>query len=143
MFRSTGHTSQITIATERYSVSDLLTEARRRIDRLSPEALVTAIETGATVVDTRTGSDRRSEGFIAASIHVPLSVLLWRADPDSEATDQRINQLDARLVVVCSDGYSSSWVGAVLADLGFTNVADLAGGHRAWVAAGLPVATET
>ena len=95
------------------------------------------------MVDTRSESDRRAEGWIGGSIHVPLSVLLWRADPESEATDERINRLAGRLVIVCNDGYSSSWVGAVLVDLGFTNVADLAGGHRAWVAAGLPVATET
>ena len=34
--------------------------------------------------------------------------------------------------MVCSEGYASSLAAASLADLGFTDVADLAGGFRAW-----------
>lgn len=123
----------------RASVSGLLDGARSRIQRLTPLELADRMATGTVVVDTRDTKDRATEGVIAGSLYFPLSVLLWRADPDIDTTDDRINDLDAPLVIVCNDGYASSWVGAALADLGFTNVADLEGGHRAWVAAGLPV----
>ena len=52
----------------------------------------------------------------------------------------RIADLDARVIIVCNDGYSSSLAAANLARLGFTRAADLAGGYRAWAAAGLPTA---
>ena len=39
---------------------------------------------------------------------------------------------------MCNDGYSSSLAAANLSRLGFEHVADLEGGYRAWVAAGLP-----
>ncbi len=95
--------------------------------------------TGAIVVDTRTGSDRRREGAIPGSVAVPLSVLLWRLDPASGAENPELSDLDGPKVIVCNDGYSSSWAAATLTDLGFTAMADLDGGFRAWVAAGLPV----
>lgn len=128
---------------ERYTVDDLLADAHRRIERLTPHALSAAIRQGTTVIDTRSRRYLRSEGFIKDSVHVPLSVLPWRADPNGGATDSRINKLNAPLAIVCNDGYSSGWVGAVLVDLGFTKVADLIGGHRAWVDAGLPVEYKT
>jgi rhodanese-related sulfurtransferase len=94
---------------------------------------------GTLVLDTRSGGDRIREGTIAGSFHVPLSVLLWRVDPEADCSDPQINDLDAPLVIVCNDGYSSSWAAATLVDLGFSNPMDLAGGFRAWSAAGLPV----
>ena len=46
----------------------------------------------------------------------------------------------ALVVVVCSEGYSSSLAAAALQDLGFRNATDLVGGFEAGKAAGLPVA---
>lgn len=123
----------------RYDVNQLLADARSRIVRLSPLDLQNAMASGTLVLDTRSGGDRIREGTIAGSFHVPLAVLLWRVDPEADCSDPQINDLDAPLVVVCNDGYSSSWAAATLVDLGFSNAMDLAGGFRAWSAAGLPV----
>ena len=46
---------------------------------------------------------------------------------------------DQPIVVICNGGYSSSLSAANLSRLGFRHVADLIGGMRAWLAAGLPV----
>jgi rhodanese-related sulfurtransferase len=116
----------------------LLREARARIDRLGPEEAAAEIEAGAVVVDTRCPDDRRAEGESPGSLHVPRTVLEWRADPASDARDSRIADRGLRLIVVCNDGYSSSLAAANLRRLGFVRVADLAGGYRAWAAAGLP-----
>ena len=123
----------------RKSAADLLAEARARIGRLEPREPHAALADGAILVDTRDNDDRRAEGVIPGSIHVPLSVLEWRADPASEAHDPRLGGLDRRLVIVCNDGFSSSLAAARLHELGFADAADLAGGFRAWKAAGLPV----
>ena len=40
---------------------------------------------------------------------------------------------------MCSEGYTSSLAAAALQDLGVHNATDLAGGFKAWQAAGLPV----
>lgn len=123
--------------TDRRTVADALAAYRSRIDRIDAVALSNTAD--AVIVDTRDSRDRRAEGVIPGSLPIPLSVLLWRADPDSPSRDERIARLDARLVLVCNDGFSSSWAAAELVSLGFTRVGDLVGGHRAWMAAGLPV----
>lgn len=123
----------------RYDVNRLLADSRRRISRYSPSQLQQALAEGVLVIDTRAETDRRREGTIPGSIPVPLSVLLWRLDPVAESTNPILNDLNEAKVIVCSDGYSSSWAAATLADLGFTAVSDLDGGFHAWAAQGLPV----
>ena len=124
----------------RRSIDDMLAEARQRISRLSPTDAWNAMSTGRVLVDLRCEEDRRSAGVVPGSIHVPRSVLEWRADPVSPWRDQRIARLDARLILLCSDGYSSSLAGASLRDLGFTDVGDVVGGFASWRRDGLPVA---
>jgi rhodanese-related sulfurtransferase len=123
----------------RTTIDDLLGEARAQIERLTPEQAASEAKAGAVLVDTRCGEDRAREGAIEGSVHVPRTLLEWRADPSCDHSDPRIANLDARLIVICNDGYSSSLAAANLRRLGFRRVADLIGGHRAWVAAGLPV----
>ena len=43
------------------------------------------------------------------------------------------------MILVCSEGYSSSLAAASLQDLGLRNATDLIGGFQAWRDAGLPV----
>ena len=42
------------------------------------------------------------------------------------------------MIVVCNEGYASSLAAADLKRLGLAGATDLIGGHRAWLAAGLP-----
>ena len=121
------------------TIDDLLAEARQQIDRLTPEEAAAEIDTGAVLIDTRCDEDRANEGVIAGSIHIARTVLEWRADPASEYRDDRISDLDSRLILMCNDGYSSSLAGANLVRLGFKRVADLDSGYRGWVKAGQPI----
>ncbi len=123
----------------RRSIGDLLAKARSRYRRLSPLEAQTAARGGAVVVDTRCRESLDSDGRIPGALHVPLSVLPWRADPDSPHRDERIARLDARLILVCSHGFSSSLAVASLLDLGFSEATDIEGGFEAWRDAGLPV----
>ena len=65
------------------SIAEILEASRRAIDRFSPEEALAAQADGATIVDVRDQWDRREEGAVADAIAWPLSVLPWRADPDS------------------------------------------------------------
>lgn len=123
----------------RRTVTDLLEHARSRIVRLEPAAAQRAMVDGALLIDTRCADSRRETGVIPGSIHVPLSVLYWRLDPDSGHDDPRLSDLEREVILVCAHGYSSSIAAATLLDLGFSRSADIAGGFEAWAAAGLPV----
>lgn len=123
----------------RISIQARLAEVRRGIARFTPEDAYAAANRGAVIVDTRCEEDRRREGSIPGALHVPLSVLEWRCDPDSETADPRLSDLGRQIILVCNDGYSSSLAAASLGGLGFRRAGDLIGGFRAWAGAELPV----
>jgi rhodanese-related sulfurtransferase len=125
--------------TERQTIQELLANARAGLNRLEPAAALRAYEEGATLIDTRCGDDRRATGVIPGSVHVPLSVLFWRLDPTSGHHDPALADPARQVVLLCTDGYSSSLAAATLVGLGFARATDVIGGFRAWVAAGLPV----
>jgi rhodanese-related sulfurtransferase len=120
------------------SVDDLLAEARSRLSRLTPQEALAAQAAGALLVDTRSEHDRINEGAIPGATVIERTVLEWRLDPAS-ATSLPQASYDAHVVIVCSDGYSSSLAAATLQDLGVTRATDMIGGFRAWKIAGLPV----
>jgi rhodanese-related sulfurtransferase len=124
---------------ERLTIEKLLANARARLNRLEPSAALRAQEEGAILIDLRCGDDRRASGVIPGSVHVPLSVLLWRLDPTSGYHNPRLADPAKQVVLLCADGYSSSLAAATLQDLGFTRATDVIGGFNAWLAADLPL----
>lgn len=121
------------------AVDRLLSEARAQLERVGVDDLV---ELGATalVVDIRPESDRRAEGSIPGSVAIERNVLEWRLDPTCDARLDSIEHDPHRpVVVVCNEGYASSFAAVGLRRLGLSGATDLIGGHRAWVAAGHPV----
>ena len=119
----------------------MLAAARARLERLSPEGALAAQRAGALVVDTRSSDERRVGGAIPGSLHIPLSVLEWRVDPDADPAfhNPHVEGLGQHIVLVCAHGCSSSLAAARLQELGFSRATDLEGGFEAWRAAGLPV----
>ena len=114
------------------SVEQLLDEARRRIDRVGPEDLGQWRLAGAMLVDIRPERQRAEEGEFDHAIVVERNVLEWRFDLRGDHALADIDGYGQPIVVACSEGYASSLAAASLRDLGFTRVADLAGGHVAW-----------
>jgi rhodanese-related sulfurtransferase len=120
------------------TIDDVLARARARLARLSPAQARAAADGGGVLVDIRPAQQRAAEGGIPGAMIVERNVLEWRFDPASEAR-LPIAGYDLRVIVVCSEGYTSSLAAAALQDLGVHLATDLAGGFRAWQAAGLPV----
>jgi rhodanese-related sulfurtransferase len=114
------------------SVDDLLTDARRRIDRVNPEELGPWRVSGALLIDIRPERQRAEEGEFDHAIVIERNVLEWRFDLRGEHALADIDGYGQPLVVACSEGYASSFAAASLRALGFSRVADLAGGYRAW-----------
>jgi rhodanese-related sulfurtransferase len=56
----------------------------------------------------------------------------------AEAWDRKI-PLDADVVLICREGFSSVFAAAQLREIGFERATDVIGGVDAWIHAGLPV----
>jgi rhodanese-related sulfurtransferase len=127
------------VADRTETVEDLLSEARRGLDRLSPGDALAATRHGAVLVDIRSDSQRASDGVIPAAVFVARNVLEWRLDPSCEQRDPMLARRDHRVIVICNEGYQSSLAAANLRRLGL-DASDVIGGFQAWREAGLPVA---
>jgi hydroxyacylglutathione hydrolase len=104
-----------------------------RTPRLGPDVLAARLRGAAPplVVDVRSAQER-ARGAIPGSVHVPLGEMAARLDELPR---------DRPLVLTCAGGYRSSLASSLLRREGLREVAELAGGTAAWVAAGLPTAT--
>jgi rhodanese-related sulfurtransferase len=122
----------------RRSVDRVLADARGRLARLEPRAAYERIRGGAVVVDIRPEIYRSTEGGIPGALVIERNDLEWRLDPTSEAR-LPVASFELEVIVMCNEGYASSLAAASLQDLGLRAATDLAGGFRAWRAAGLPV----
>ena len=121
------------------TVDDLLASARARIRRLDPHETAAACRRGAILIDIRPTVQRRWEGEVPGAVVIERNVLEWRLDPASAHRLAEVTDHDQEIVVMCSEGYASSLVAAILVDLGYRGAADLDGGFQAWARAGLPV----
>ncbi|MGO8728111.1 MAG: rhodanese-like domain-containing protein [Streptosporangiaceae bacterium] len=120
------------------TIDEILAAARGRLRRLGPAEAQQAAGRGAALVDIRPQAQRATEGEIPGALLIERNVLEWRLDPASSAR-LPIARYDLQVIVVCSEGYTSSLAAAALQDLGVSRATDLDGGFRAWQAAGLPV----
>ncbi|EGR46915.1 uncharacterized protein TRIREDRAFT_109199, partial [Trichoderma reesei QM6a] len=101
------------------------------------------------IIDIRPAAQREREGaftFPSATLFnasttqhtisiIERNVLEWRMDPQSDARIKEIVDefgYDTRIVVFCSEGYTSSLAARELQKLGLSRATDLDGGYRAW-----------
>ena len=121
------------------TVAELLADARATLERLEPAAALAATERGALLVDIRTESQRAADGEVPGAHVVPRNVLEWRLDPACPYRDPALARADARIVLLCDEGYQSSLAAATVRAFGIADATDVIGGFRAWRAAGMPV----
>ncbi len=68
-------------------------------------------------------------------------MLEWRLDPAWPWRIPAIREHAQEVIVICSEGYTSSFAAASLQELGLRHATDVIGGYHAWARAGLPVAS--
>jgi rhodanese-related sulfurtransferase len=126
----------------RTTIDEMLARARAKLTRLTPTEAFDRVQAGAVLVDIRPNAQRAREGHVegavAGAIVVERNVLEWRFDPTSDARLPQATGYDVEVIVLCSEGYTSSLAAASLQQLGLTRATDVVGGFHAWVAAGLP-----
>jgi rhodanese-related sulfurtransferase len=110
----------------------LVEAARAEVREVSVDDVFAARERGEPVVLVDVREDHEwTAGHPTGAVHVGRGVLerdaerLWPA-------------LDTRLALVCGGGFRSALAAVALQRMGFTQVVSVAGGMRAWRAAGLP-----
>jgi rhodanese-related sulfurtransferase len=127
----------ITRSRERQTIDQILAAARAGLVRVGPRQAYREAAGGALLVDIRPQAQRAAEGEIPGAMVVERNVLEWRFDPASTARLPEASY-DLRVIVVCSEGFTSSLAAAALQDLGISGATDLDGGFRAWQLEGLP-----
>jgi rhodanese-related sulfurtransferase len=120
------------------TIDELLAEARSRLERVTPHEAATRVARGALLVDIRPSGQRAREGEVPGALVVERNVLEWRFDPASDARLPEATGYDVDVIVLCSEGYTSSLAADALRSLGLGRATDVTGGFRAWAAAGLP-----
>jgi rhodanese-related sulfurtransferase len=101
------------------------------VPELSPEEGSAAVESGALLLDVRE-PDEWNAGHAPGAQHIPLGELGARVDELPK---------DRRIVAICRVGGRSARATEALRNAGY-DVINLAGGMRAWAAAGQPVVTD-
>ena len=119
------------------SVVEMIGEARAQIGSVSPEAVSEELAAGGPVViDVREPVEW--ERHIQGALQVPRGLLEFVADPASPRYNAELRS-NRRVIVYCASGARGALATLTLQDMGYENVANLDGGIKAWVAAGLPV----
>ena len=111
---------------------ELLAQVKQEITEVDANALSEELTSAdpPVLIDVRE-PDEYEQGAIAEAIHIPRGFLESRIEVTAPDHDQRI-------VLSCASGARSAFGAKALADLGYTNVASLAGGFSGWKQAGNP-----
>jgi rhodanese-related sulfurtransferase len=118
------------------TVSNLVSEAKQRVQNLTVDQVSQELERGeAFVVDLREPEERAQEGVISGAVFAPRGMLEFWADPTSPYHRAEFDP-NRRIILHCASGGRSALAADMLRELGYTNVAHLDGGLKAWKEAG-------
>jgi len=108
----------------------LVTEAKKRINEISPQILKSKIDNNEKliIIDVRE-TDEWETGKIPNAIHLSKGII--ERDIEKIITDNQSN-----IVVYCSGGYRCALVADSLQKMGYTNVLSLDTGLQGWLEAG-------
>jgi rhodanese-related sulfurtransferase len=120
------------------TVDELLEAARTHLRRVNASEAARAARGDALLVDIRPAEQRDRDGTIPGALVIERNVLEWRLDPASAHRIPQSSTHDRVVIVVCDEGYASTFAALSLQQLGLRNATDLVGGFQAWKAAGLP-----
>ena len=109
----------------------LVAEAKKHISEISPQDAAAKLNSGdAVVVDVR-DKDEWDEG------HIPGATHMSRGTIELDIED-KVPDTNAMIICHCGGGGRGALATESLQKMGYKNVRNLAGGFKAWKAAGLP-----
>lgn len=120
------------------TAAQLVQEAKDGIENLTPDQVQAEMAAGGvTLVDVRDAPEL-ANGTIQGAIHASRGMLEFYADPSSPYHNPELSP-DSRVILHCASGGRSALAVHTLRALGYSNVAHMDGGLKAWQAAGKPV----
>ena len=109
----------------------LVADARKNIIEISPQDAAVKLKSGeAVMIDVR-DKDEWDEG------HIPDATHLSRGTVELDI-EEKLPSPNAMIICHCGGGGRSALAAESLQRMGYKNVRSMAGGFKAWKAAGLP-----
>ncbi len=110
----------------------IVAEAKQRVREVTVDEAKEAVETGsARLIDVREDNEWEEAHAMGAE-HLGKGII----ERDIEKT---VPDKDAPLILYCGGGYRGALAADSLQKMGYTNVASMAGGFRAWQEANAPI----
>lgn len=110
----------------------LVDDAKSRVREVNVDEALRALKSGkAKLIDVREESEWEA-GHARGAQHLGKGVI-------ERDIEERVPDKNAELILYCGGGFRSALSADNLQKMGYTNVASMAGGWRAWEAAGAPV----
>ena len=109
----------------------LVAEAKKKITEISPTEAAAKSKSGeAVIIDVREKDEWDEE-------HIPEAIHMSRGTIELDI-EEKVPDSDAMVVCHCGAGGRSALAAENLQKIGYKNVRSMAGGLKAWTAAGLP-----
>jgi len=113
----------------------LVSDAKKNITEISPQDADSKSQAGeAVIIDVRDKDEWDEE-------HIPDAIHLSRGTIELEI-EEKVSDPNAVIICHCGGGGRSALAAESLQKMGFKNVRSMAGGLKAWKAAGLPTTKE-
>ena len=112
----------------------LAEDARSRVHEINVGQTLERIKRGARLIDVREDNEWQ-RGHAAGAEHLGRGII--ERDIETAIPDH-----STELILYCGGGYRSALAADNLQRMGYTNVASMAGGWKAWQDAGAPVEGE-
>ncbi|MBX6325722.1 MAG: sulfurtransferase [Chthoniobacterales bacterium] len=110
----------------------LVAEAKKQITEISPQDAAAKLQSGqAVMIDVRE-KEEWDQGHIPGALHMSRGTI----ELDIE---EKIPDPETMVICHCGGGGRSALAAESLQRMGYKNVRSMAGGFKAWKAAGLPV----
>ena len=124
--------SQMEIQARQRSFSQVLSEARARIQEQSPDQIATSLATDSApvLIDVREKNEW-DEGFISGAVHVPRGFL-------EERIERVVPDRSQPVVLYCGGGIRSALAADDLQGMGYRTVVSMFGGFSLWKDQGWP-----
>ena len=109
----------------------VVAEAKKKITEISPQDAAAKSKSGeAVIVDVRETDEWDEE-------HIPGATHMSRGTIELDI-EEKVPDPDAMIICHCGGGGRSALAAESLQKMGYKNVRSMAGGFKAWKAAGLP-----
>ena len=108
---------------------DLVREAKTRVKEVTASETIQILsEHPETVVLDCREPNEAALGTVAGAVVIPRGIM--------ESNIERVAKRDQKVIIYCAGGNRSALAADTLREMGYTDVATMAGGFRAWIDAG-------